>query len=61
VAVFEYDAAALVKTRRKLLDRAASENIQWFSYHAPFPALGNIKRTKKPYEFFQTYWQWHSL
>lgn len=58
VAAFEYDAKGLVDTRLKLLDRAASEGISWFGYHASFPAVGRIRKTSTAYEFVETPWRW---
>ncbi|MEL6316965.1 MAG: MBL fold metallo-hydrolase [Pseudomonadota bacterium] len=58
VAAFEYDGEALVKTRRRLLDRAASEEMVWFGYHAPFPALGRIARRGGAYAFVPSSWRW---
>lgn len=58
VSAFEYDAKGLVETRVKLLDRAASDGISWFGYHASFPAVGRIRKTSAAYEFVETPWQW---
>ncbi len=58
VSAFEYDAKGLVDTRIKLLDRAASEGISWFGYHASFPAIGRIRKTRTAFEFVEAPWQW---
>lgn len=58
VSAFEYDPQGLVDTRLKLLDRAASDGISWFGYHASFPAVGRIRKTSMAYEFVDAPWQW---
>ena len=58
VSAFEYDAKGLVDTRIKLLDRAASDGISWFGYHASFPAVGRIRKTSSAFEFVESPWQW---
>ena len=58
VSAFEHDADALVKTRLALLDRAATDGLGWFGYHASFPALGRIRRTGGTFEFVPDPWNW---
>jgi glyoxylase-like metal-dependent hydrolase (beta-lactamase superfamily II) len=41
--VFDLDENDAVKTRRKLLDRAAADNAKVLAYHFPFPGLGLVK------------------
>ena len=43
-AVFDMDADLAEQTRRKLLDRAASDRTLVCGYHFPFPAAGHIAR-----------------
>ncbi|MCI4663429.1 MAG: MBL fold metallo-hydrolase [Neomegalonema sp.] len=58
VSLFEADAEGLVATRRRLLDRAASDQVLWFAYHASFPALGHIRAAGKAWEYVPTTWSW---
>ncbi len=43
-AVFDMDGEQAIKTRRKLLDMAATDRIQVSFYHAAFPATGHIAK-----------------
>ena len=44
-AVFDMDGETAIKTRRKLLDMAATDRLQVSFYHAAFPATGHIAKT----------------
>jgi glyoxylase-like metal-dependent hydrolase (beta-lactamase superfamily II) len=44
VAVFDFDPAQAVATRRRLFDRAADEGALVLCYHFPFPGLGRVAR-----------------
>jgi glyoxylase-like metal-dependent hydrolase (beta-lactamase superfamily II) len=41
---WDHDPARAVRKRRRLLDRAADENLLIHAYHMPFPGLGTIAR-----------------
>jgi glyoxylase-like metal-dependent hydrolase (beta-lactamase superfamily II) len=44
---FDADPTLAVTTRKKLLDRAASDRLRLFGAHLPFPALGHVRVTAK--------------
>ncbi len=44
---FDADPAQAVVTRKKLLDRAASDRLRIFGAHMPFPALGHVRSLAK--------------
>ncbi len=46
-----------VATRRRLLDRCATDRIAVLGYHFPFPGVGHVKRTADAYEFIPALWQ----
>lgn len=50
-AVFDQDAAMAEASRRKLLDRAAADQVMITGYHFPFPAVGTIAKDGKGYAF----------
>ena len=56
-AVIDMDGAMAVKSRRKLLDRAAADRMQVQGYHFPFPACGHIARADAGYDFVPVMWQ----
>ncbi len=41
---WDHDSARAVRTRRRLLDRAADEHLLVHAYHMPFPGLGMVAR-----------------
>ena len=45
------DPAAAAVTRRRVLDRVATENMPVIGYHLPFPALGYVERTETAFSF----------
>lgn len=51
---WDHDSARAVRTRRRLLDRAADEHLLIHAYHMPFPGLGAITRHRDAY-------RWHPL
>ena len=55
--VWDVDPALAVKTRRRLLDRAAADRMLVQGYHFPFPAVGHIVRTADAYDFVPELWQ----
>ena len=51
------DGAMAVETRKKMLDRAASDKMRAHGYHWPFPASGYITKTAKGYDLMPAMWQ----
>ncbi len=51
------DPEATAATRRRLLDRCASDRIAVLGYHFPFPGVGHVKRAGEGYEFIPALWQ----
>jgi glyoxylase-like metal-dependent hydrolase (beta-lactamase superfamily II) len=47
----DYDPAAVVETRRRLLDTAASDASLLMAYHMPFPGLGRVRRHGAAWEW----------
>lgn len=56
--VFDADPSQAEQTRRKLLDRAASERMLIGGSHLSFPALGHVRARSSRYEFVPELWQW---
>ena len=56
-AAFDMDGAMAVETRKKMLDRAASDKMRAHGYHWPFPASGYITKTAKGYDLMPAMWQ----
>jgi glyoxylase-like metal-dependent hydrolase (beta-lactamase superfamily II) len=56
-AAFDMDGAMAVETRKKMLDRAASDKMRAHGYHWPFPASGFITKTAKGYDLMPAMWQ----
>ena len=48
---WDHDTARAVRTRRRLLDRAADEHLLVHAYHMPFPGLGTIARHGDAYRW----------
>jgi glyoxylase-like metal-dependent hydrolase (beta-lactamase superfamily II) len=48
---WDHDAAQAVRTRRRLLDRAADEHLLIQAYHMPFPGIGTITRHHDAYRW----------
>ncbi len=46
-----------VTARKRLLDMAATDKIQFSAYHLPFPLTGFISKRGDGYEFHPAYWQ----
>jgi glyoxylase-like metal-dependent hydrolase (beta-lactamase superfamily II) len=55
--LFDMDGPLAVKTRRRMLDRAASDRMLVEAYHFPFPACGHIARSGSGYELVPVMWQ----
>jgi len=45
------DPAAAAVTRKKLLDRVATDNIPVIGFHIPFPSLGYVAHNKSGFDF----------
>jgi len=56
-AAFDMDGAMAVETRKKMLDRAASDKMRAHGYHWPFPASGYMTKTAKGYDLMPAMWQ----
>jgi glyoxylase-like metal-dependent hydrolase (beta-lactamase superfamily II) len=56
-AAFDMDGALAAETRKKMLDRAASDKMRAHGYHWPFPASGYITKTAKGYDLMPAMWQ----
>jgi glyoxylase-like metal-dependent hydrolase (beta-lactamase superfamily II) len=55
--VLDMDGALAVKTRKKILERVASDRMLIQGYHFPFPACGHIIKTATGYDFVPTLWE----
>lgn len=58
ISAFELDPTNVVRTRRRLLDRASADGIIWFGYHAPFPALSRVRANGDVYDYQPVSWRW---
>ena len=48
---FDMDGDATVRTRRRILSRAADERIPFFASHMPFPGVGRVSRDGVGFRF----------
>jgi len=55
--VLDMDGEAAVATRKRLLDRAASDRMLVQGYHFPFPASGHIVRSGSGFELIPVEWR----
>ena len=55
--IFDMDGALSVKTRRRMLDRAAADRMLVEAYHFPFPACGHMVKTATGYELVPSMWR----
>jgi glyoxylase-like metal-dependent hydrolase (beta-lactamase superfamily II) len=55
--IFDMDGALSVRTRRRMLDRAAADRMLVEAYHFPFPACGHMVKTATGYELVPSMWQ----
>jgi glyoxylase-like metal-dependent hydrolase (beta-lactamase superfamily II) len=55
--IFDMDGALAVKTRRRMLDRAAADRMLVEAYHFPFPASGHMVRRGAGYELVPVEWK----
>jgi glyoxylase-like metal-dependent hydrolase (beta-lactamase superfamily II) len=54
--IYDMDGPTAVKTRLRMLDRAAGERMLIQAYHFPFPACGHIVRRGAGYDFAPSLW-----
>ena len=54
--IFDMDGPLAVKTRRRMLDRAAADRMPVEAYHFPFPACGHISKAGAGYELTPAMW-----
>ena len=47
----DMDGAQAVASRRRLLDMAATDKLQFIAYHLPFPGLGRVERHAAAYRW----------
>jgi glyoxylase-like metal-dependent hydrolase (beta-lactamase superfamily II) len=55
--IFDMDWTLAVKTRRRMLDRAAADRMLVEAYHFPFPASGHMVRRGLGYELVPVEWK----
>lgn len=55
--IFDMDGPLAVKTRRRMLDRAAADRMLVEAYHFPFPATGHMLKRGAGYELVPLMWQ----
>ncbi len=56
--IFDQDAVLAVVTRKKMLDRLASDRTLTMVYHFPFPGLGHVARRAGAYAWEPQTWVW---
>ncbi|OYW07416.1 MAG: MBL fold metallo-hydrolase, partial [Rhodospirillales bacterium 12-71-4] len=54
--MFDFDPTAAVATRRRMLDRVATDRIRVTGYHFPFPAHGHIAKEGQGFRFVASDW-----
>ncbi|MEP7029951.1 MAG: MBL fold metallo-hydrolase [Pseudolabrys sp.] len=54
--IFDMDGPLAVKSRRRMLDRAAADRMLVEAYHFPFPACGHMIKTRTGYELVPVMW-----
>ncbi|MDX2148306.1 MAG: MBL fold metallo-hydrolase [Planctomycetota bacterium] len=61
---FDTDPAAAARTRRQVLDTAASDRLFVSGSHLPFPGIGHVRRLPNPggepggFQFVPSVWRW---
>lgn len=48
---YDLDREQAIRTRERVLDRAAADRLRIFGAHMPFPGLGRVRREKKGYRY----------
>jgi glyoxylase-like metal-dependent hydrolase (beta-lactamase superfamily II) len=56
--LFDYDNEEAIQTRKKMLDRVATDRTLVLGYHFPFPAIGHVERSGGAYRWNATSWVW---
>jgi len=60
-SAFDSDPTMGAKTRRKLLDRAATDGLRVLGYHLPFPGIGHVRTAKGGgFKWIPEPWNWTS-
>jgi glyoxylase-like metal-dependent hydrolase (beta-lactamase superfamily II) len=56
--VFDYEPAEAIKSRKAILDRAATDQMPVMGYHFPFPGIGHVVRHDTAYHWEAAQWIW---
>lgn len=56
ISLFDFDGAAAVASRKRMLDRAAADRVRVTGFHFPFPSSGFITREGTGYRFVAADW-----
>lgn len=56
--IFDQDGALAVETRKKMLDRLATDRTLTMVYHFPFPGVGHVARRTEGYAWEPQAWAW---
>jgi glyoxylase-like metal-dependent hydrolase (beta-lactamase superfamily II) len=56
--VFDYEPAQAIKSRKAILDRAATDRVMAMGFHFPFPAIGHVVRRDTAYHWEAAQWVW---
>jgi glyoxylase-like metal-dependent hydrolase (beta-lactamase superfamily II) len=56
--LFDYEPAQAIKSRKAILDRAATDRVMVMGYHFPFPAIGHVVRHESAYHWEAAPWVW---
>jgi glyoxylase-like metal-dependent hydrolase (beta-lactamase superfamily II) len=58
-SAFDVDPKLGAETRRKLLDRSATDGLRLLGYHLPFPGIGHVRTAKGgAFEWVPEPWSW---
>ena len=57
-ALFDYEPAQAIKSRKVILDRVATDRVMAMGYHFPFPAIGHVVRRDTAYRWEAVQWAW---
>jgi hypothetical protein len=55
---FDTDRELAVTTRKKILDRAATDKLLVAGAHLPFPAVGHVRKVGEGYQWVPAVWEW---
>jgi glyoxylase-like metal-dependent hydrolase (beta-lactamase superfamily II) len=56
--IFDFDPVLAIKTRKAILDRAATERLTVMGYHFPFPSVGHVAEYKTAFRWEPIQWVW---